>query len=389
MDFETRCIHGGRKVPDQYGSVATPLYQTATFAHSGVGETGAEGTYDYTRQQNPTREQLENIIADLEEADDAIAFASGMAAITTLMQLFLPGDRVVCSGDLYGGTYRYFDQVLSPLGIKFEYGRSTETIIYQISEGDTAAVYLETPTNPMMNIFDIEKIAAAAHEAGSIFIVDNTFLTPYFQKPLTLGADIVLHSGSKFLGGHNDTIAGLLAIKGEELVEKLRFLSKTIGAGLSPFDSFLLIRGIKTLPLRLNHSQESALKIAEWLNDQKEVSAVYYPGLPDSKDYELSVRQTSGFGAMISFSVSSESLARHILGAVQLIQFAESLGGTESLITYPVMQTHADIPEEERRSIGIDEKLLRLSVGVESAEDLIADLKSALDCGSGAAMTEW
>jgi cystathionine gamma-synthase len=204
-------------------------------------------------------------------------------------------------------------------------------------------------------------------------------LTPYFQKPLTLGADIVLHSGSKFLGGHNDTIAGLLAIKGEELAEKLRFISKTIGAGLSPFDSFLIIRGIKTLPLRLDRSQESALKIAEWMKTQEAITSVYYPGLPDSKDYDLSVKQASGFGAMISFSVQSESLAKHILGAVKLIQFAESLGGTESLITYPVMQTHADIPEEERRSIGIDEKLLRLSVGVESVEDIIRDLELALD----------
>ncbi|MDR1797825.1 MAG: PLP-dependent aspartate aminotransferase family protein [Clostridiales Family XIII bacterium] len=381
MEFETRCVHPPRGDFDGTGAIATPIYQTATFAHEGLGEDGATGSgYDYTRQQNPTREQLERLVADLEEADDAIAFTSGMAAVRALMELFVPGDRIVCSGDLYGGTYRLFDQVLTPFGLAFSYGKSTDEVLARIGEAPEGlrAVYIETPTNPMMNVFDIRRIAEAARAAGALFIVDNTFLTPYFQRPLTLGADIVLHSGSKYLGGHNDTIAGFLAIRGQELSERLRFVAKTTGSGLSPFDSFLLIRGIKTLALRLDRAQENALALAEWLGAHPLVTSVRYPGLPDHEGYALSGRQATGFGAMIAFSVADAALVRQILARVRVIRFAESLGGTESLITYPVLQTHADIPEQERLEIGITDKLLRLSVGVESAADLIADLRQAL-----------
>ncbi|MDR1778725.1 MAG: PLP-dependent aspartate aminotransferase family protein [Clostridiales Family XIII bacterium] len=378
MDFETVCIHGKRRVTEATGALATPIYQSATFAHEGLDDSGATGSgYDYTRQQNPTREQLEYRIADLEGADEAFAFASGMAAITALMELFLPGDRIVASGDLYGGTYRLFDQVLSPKGYRFEYGRDTDALIALITE-DTKAVFVETPTNPMMNLFDIRKIADAAKAAGALLIVDNTFLTPYFQRPLDLGADVVLHSGSKYLGGHNDTISGFLAVKGEALAEKLRFILKTTGAGLSPFDSFLVLRGIKTLPLRLEKAQENAKAIAQILSENKKIASVRYPGLPSHEAYELATAQMTGFGAMLSFSVTDAALVPQILRRVKLIQFAESLGGTESLITYPLLQTHADIPEAERLSIGIDDRLLRLSVGTESAKDLIEDLTQAI-----------
>ncbi|MDR3363346.1 MAG: PLP-dependent aspartate aminotransferase family protein [Clostridiales Family XIII bacterium] len=401
MEKETTCIHGGGRVANETGAIATPIFQTATFAHPGVNETTG---YDYTRQQNPTREQLENRVAALEDAAAAFAFASGMAAVSALMDLFGPGGRVVCSGDLYGGTYRLFDQILSARGLSFEYGRDTEAVLALIAgagarqnagpgaggtgagAGAPVAVFLETPTNPMMNVFDIARIAGAAHAAGALLAVDNTFLTPYFQKPLALGADIVLHSGSKYLGGHNDTIAGFLAAGagarlrgGEPVSERLRFIGKTTGAGLAPFDCFLLLRGIKTLAIRLGRAQENALEIAQWLTAQPGVTAVHYPGLETHPDYALSKKQASGFGAMISFSVKDAAAARRALERVKLVQYAESLGGTESLITYPMLQTHADIPEEERLSIGIDDKLLRLSVGIESVSDLIADLAGALE----------
>jgi cystathionine gamma-synthase len=391
MEKETICVHGGDLVANETGAVATPIFQTATFAHPGVNETTG---YDYTRQQNPTREQLENRVAALEGAEAAFAFASGMAAVSAVTDLFAPKSRVVCSGDLYGGTYRLFDQILSPRGLVFEYGRDTEAILALIAAagggaaggGGAAAVFLETPTNPMMNVFDIARIADAAHAAGAILIVDNTFLTPYFQKPLALGADVALHSGSKYLGGHNDTIAGFLAVRGgarlpsgEPISERLRFISKTTGAGLAPFDSFLLLRGIKTLAIRLERAQENAIQIARWLTEQPGVTAVHYTGLETHPDYALSQKQTSGFGAMISFSVKDAEAARRALEGVKLVQYAESLGGTESLITYPALQTHADSPEAERLSIGIDDKLLRLSVGIESVSDLIADLAQALE----------
>jgi cystathionine beta-lyase/cystathionine gamma-synthase len=375
MDFETLCVQGKRHIKEGTGAVATPIYQTATFAHPGLNETSG---YDYTRQQNPTREQLEFLVADLEVADGAVAFSSGMAALAALMELFLPGDHIVASGDLYGGTYRFFDQILAPKGLSFTYSADTESVVEAIGFG-TKAVFVETPTNPMMHVFDIARIASAAHARGALLIVDNTFLTPYFQRPLTLGADVVLHSGSKYLGGHNDTVAGFLAALGDGLVERLRFIAKTTGSGLSPFDSFLLIRGIKTLALRLERAQESALQIAVWLSEHPRVASVHYPGLPTHPDFALSRAQSTGFGAMISFSLDDVSLIKPVLEQVRVIRFAESLGGAESLITYPMLQTHADIPEEERLSIGINERLLRLSVGIESARDLINDLAQALD----------
>jgi len=376
MDFTTLCIHGSDKKYDTTGAISVPIFQSATFAHPGIGQSTG---FDYSRSQNPTREYLEQTVAKLEGGLDAIAFSSGMAAITTLMELFSPGDHIIASDDLYGGSHRLFSHISVKNGLNFDYADTTDVnTVRRYIRPETKAVFIETPTNPMMRVTDIETIARLCRLYGILLIVDNTFLTPYFQKPLLLGADIVLHSGTKYLGGHNDTLAGFLVVSDQTLSERLRFLCKTIGACLSPFDSWLLIRGIKTLPVRMERQQETAFRIARWLLEQKQVKAVYYPGLPEHPGYEISRKQATGFGAMLSFQVDSRETACRLLERVSLIQYAESLGGVESLITYPMLQTHADIPEEEREAKGIGECLLRLSVGLESANDLIEDLSQAL-----------
>jgi cystathionine gamma-synthase len=374
MNFDTLCVHPKKRINDPAGAIATPIYQTATFAHPGLGESTG---YDYTRQQNPTREQLEYVIAGLEGAADAIAFSSGMAAMSALMEFWEPGDHIVCASDLYGGTHRLFDHISKKNGLSFSAEDYSVDIIGAITDA-TKAIIIESPTNPTMRVFDIRMIAEAIRGKDILFVVDNTFLTPYFQQPLSLGADIALHSGSKFLGGHNDTIAGFLAVKDESVAEKLRFIAKTTGAALSPFDSFLIMRGIKTLAVRMERAQQNAVKIATWLESHPKISKVRYPGLNTHGDYDLSVSQTSGFGAMISFYVTDKDIVGQVLGRVKVISYAESLGGTESLITFPMLQTHADVPEADRLAKGIDDKLLRLSVGIESAEDLIKDLAQAL-----------
>lgn len=379
MDFSTRCIHGNDDKYDCTGAVSVPIYQTATFAHPGVGRSTG---YDYSRLQNPTREYLEKRVASLEEGKDAMAFSSGMAAIAALVELFSPGDRIIASDDMYGGSRRLFCSISEKNGIAFDFVNTSN--ISQIEshiKPDTKAVFVETPTNPMMQVTDIAEVSRIAKSHHLLLIVDNTFLTPYYQKPLLLGADIVIHSGTKFLGGHNDTLAGFLVVAGDELSERLRFIYKTTGACLSPFDSWLLIRGIKTLAIRMDRQQESAAVLARWLLSQEKVKKVYYVGLPSHPDYEISKKQTTGFGAMISFEADSEATAERVLSRVSLIKYAESLGGAETLITYPMLQTHADVPKEEREAKGINEKLLRLSVGLECAEDLINDLKQALTEG--------
>lgn len=379
MDFQTLCIHGCKKKYDSTGALSVPIFQSATFAHPGVGESTG---YDYSRSQNPTREYLEHTVAALESGTDAIAFSTGMAAVAALMELFSPGDHLIISDDLYGGTHRLFSNISVKNGITFTPVDTPEQMRGALTP-TTKAVFIETPTNPMMQVIDIKAVSRFAAEHGLILIVDNTFLTPYFQKPLALGADIVLHSGTKYLGGHNDTLAGFLVMKDAVLSEKLRFILKTTGACLSPFDSFLILRGIKTLAVRLERQQETAMKIADWLTKQDAVTAVHYSGLKNHPGYEVSCRQSSGFGAMISFSVRDKKTAEQLLERVEIIQYAESLGGVESLITYPMLQTHADIPEAERLEKGIDGKLLRLSVGLEAPEDLIADLTQALYGGEG------
>lgn len=376
MDFETLCIHGNNNKFDNTGAISVPIFQTAIFAHPGVGESTG---YDYTRQQNPTREHLENILTRMEEGVDAMAFSSGMAAISAVMEIFSPGDHIIASDDLYGGSHRLFHHISIKNGISFDLVDTTDlSLIEPLIRPNTRALFIETPTNPMMQVTDLAGVAEIARKHQLLLMVDNTFLTPYFQKPLKLGADIVIHSGTKYLGGHNDTIAGFVVTRDKTLADKLRFIFKTTGAGLAPFDSWLSIRGIKTLPIRMDRQQQNAGVIARWLCQQERIKAVHYVGLESHPSYEISKRQATGFGGMISFEVDSEKTAHHILEGVKLIQYAESLGGVESLITYPMLQTHGDIPEEQREAKGINNRLLRLSVGIESVNDLIDELDRVL-----------
>lgn len=375
--IDTRCIHGDNSFVKEhpYGALGTPIYQTATFAHPGVG---ASTGYDYTRESNPTRAELEQVVSSLERAYDTVACSTGMAAISICLELFESGDHIVCSEDLYGGSVRIFDSMGKKRGISFSYVDTSDAALVeaQIRE-NTKALYLETPSNPTMKVTDLRKMKELAERHGLLVIVDNTFLSPYFQNPLTLGADLVIHSGTKFLGGHNDTLAGFLCTSRKDLAERIRYLYKTVGCCLSPFDSFLLLRGIKTLSVRMEKQQSSAMTIARWLKEQKQVKDVYYVGLPDHPGYEVNKSQARGSGSMISFHTDTADTARRILERVKLISYAESLGGVESLITYPMLQTHGDVPKEIREKLGITDCLLRFSVGIENADDLIADLTQA------------
>ena len=375
--LNTRCLHleetEGKL--EHYGAISYPIYQTATYEHP---EAGQSTGYDYSRLQNPTREHLEKMIAGLESGIDAFALSTGMAAITLLMELFRPGDHLIVEADLYGGSIRLFDHVNKKNNYEFTHLNCAEDDIEGAIQDNTKAIYIETPTNPMMNVSDIAAIAEIAKKHGLLLIVDNTFLSPYFQNPLKLGADIVVHSGTKFLGGHNDTLAGFLCSADEETAKKIRYTYKTVGSCLAPFDSYLILRGIKTLSVRLKAQQDNAMKIANWLKGHEKVKQVYYVGLKEHPGYEVNASQASGFGSMISFKVDSEATARKLLESVKLIAYAESLGGVESLITYPMLQTHGDLPVEVREKLGITEDFLRLSVGIENADDLIADLEQAL-----------
>lgn len=380
MEYQnaTKCIHlqNNENVEKAFGAVSFPIYQTATFAHRGVGESTG---YDYSRMQNPTREQLEKTVAALEKGIDAIGFSSGMAAIAAVMELFAPGDHVIIDADLYGGSVRLFQNITAKKGIVFSrVDLSREEISSHITE-QTKAVFLETPTNPMMHVTDLKKLGELTKPRKILLIVDNTFLSPYFQNPLELGADIVIHSGTKYLNGHNDAIAGFTVVKDEELKEKLRYIFKTVGSCLSPFDSWLTLRGIKTLAVRMEKAQENAFLIAGWLKEQGQVTKVFYPGLPEHPGYDIMKKQSRGYGAMISFEVESPELAKRILNKVRLLQFAESLGGVETLITYPIMQTHADVPKDELEENGITDRLLRISVGIEDGRDLLEDLRQAFN----------
>lgn len=375
--IETRCIHGeSTEEKHSYGAVSVPIYQTATFSHPGIGETTG---HNYTRESNPTRDELENIISSLEGAIDTVACASGMAAIRLCLELFDLGDHIICTDDLYGGSVRLFESVGKTHGLEFSYVDTSD--ISQVESAikeNTAAFYIETPSNPTMKVTDLEAIIKLAKKHNIYVAVDNTFLSPYFQNPLKLGADAVIHSGTKFLGGHNDTLAGFFSTNNQYVADKLRFLYKTTGSTLSPFDSFLLIRGIKTLSVRMEKQQENALKIARWLKEQDKITDVYYVGLPEHPGYEINKKQSRGFGSMISFRTDTEQTAKTVLEKLKLISFAESLGGVESLITYPMIQTHGDVPAAERERLGITENFLRMSVGIENADDLIADLFQAL-----------
>ena len=377
--FETRCIHRDNEHEEghPYGSVCTPIYQTATFYHPGIGQTTG---FNYTRESNPTRTELEDIVTSLEEAKDTVACANGMAAIVLCMELFESGDHIVCSEDLYGGSVRMFQTAGEKRGLTFSYVNTADVEALDAAiKSITKALYIETPSNPTMQITDLAKMKSLAAKYNLLIIVDNTFLSPYFQKPIRFGADLVIHSGTKFLGGHNDTLAGFLSTSREDLAAKIRYLYKAVGSSLAPFDSYLLIRGIKTLPIRMERQQENALAIAKWLQTQKKIKQVYYIGLEDHPGYEINKKQTTGFGSMISIRTDSEATARRVLERIRLITYAESLGGVESLLTYPMLQTHGDVPVETRERLGITEDFLRFSVGIENVDDLIADLDQALN----------
>ena len=377
LSIESRCIHlEGDDPAARYGAISFPIYQTATFAHPALGESTG---YDYSRVQNPTRQQLEKTVAALEQGTDAVAFSTGMAAILAVMELFAPGDHIVAEADLYGGTPRLFHTVSEPRGITFttvNFSDGTAQVAAAICP-ETKALYIETPTNPMMRVTDIRAAADLAHAHGALLIVDNTFLSPYLQNPLTLGADIVVHSGTKYLSGHNDTLAGFAVVKDAALAARLREISKTIGANLAPFDAWLLLRGIQTLAVRMDRAEENAMALAQWLKTRPEVTRVIYPGLPEHPGHTLMKQQARGFGAMLTFEVRDKREVPVLLKAVRLIRFAESLGGTESLLTYPITQTHADVPPEVLAANGLTDRILRLSVGIENINDLRADLEQA------------
>ncbi len=377
--IETRCVHGDEhKFKDAYQSLSTPIYQTAAFGHPDLGHSPER--FYYTRLTNPTRLQAEEVVSSLEGAADTVAFSSGMAAITAVFELFSPGDRILCSADLYGGTVLLFDLVERKNGLVLDLVDTTDPDALRAAvTPETRAIYIETPSNPMMNVTDIALCAELAASVGALLIVDNTFLSPYFQNPIALGADISLHSGTKYLGGHNDTISGFVCLKNAALGEKLHKIAYTMGSTLSPFDSWLMVRGIKTLSVRMERAQENALAIASWLKSHPKVKKVYYVGLPEHPGYEVNKKQSRGSGAMLSFAVDSKETALQILEKVKIITFAESLGGPESLITFPATQTHADVPQTDREKLGITESFLRMSVGLENAADLIRDLEQAMD----------
>lgn len=378
MRIETVLAHAGLCSDQTTGAISTPIHQTATFRHPAVGvSTG----YDYSRTINPTRQVLEKVMAELEKGDRGYAFASGMAAITATLMLFSSGDHLIVSNDLYGGTYRVLEKNFKQFGLTATYIDTSELEAVErgIIPGKTKAIFIETPTNPLMKITDLAGIVSLAKGNGILTIVDNTFMTPYLQRPLELGADIVVHSGTKYLGGHNDVLSGIVVTRTPELSEKVGFIQNSIGAILGPQDSWLMLRGIKTLALRIEKQQENAGKIAAWLVRNPKVKKVYYPGLPEHQGFEIQSKQSRGFGAMLSFRVQNGNLVTQIINNVKVITYAESLGGVETLITYPVKQTHGDIPPEIRERIGVTEDLIRLSVGIEDVNDLIFDLEQAIE----------
>lgn len=369
-------VRGYEGIDARTGSISYPLYQSATFAHPAWGQSTG---YCYSRCGNPTRLELENTIALLEGGKKAMAFSSGMAAITTLLKLLRAGDHVLVSDDLYGGTYRLFSNIYTQYGLEFDYVDLTDPDVLAASfKPNTRLVFLETPTNPTMKVADVAAVGEAAHAHGAVFAVDNTFLTMYFQKPFELGADVVIYSGTKYLCGHNDVLSGFLVLRDNTLLEPLFNATMSEGNQLDPFDSWLMLRSLKTLGVRLRQQERNAKHIAEALKANPHVTDVFYVGDPDHPNYELSKRQTTGFGAMISFKTDTHERALAVLERTKLILFAESLGGTESLVTYPLVQTHGSIPKSLLDKLGIDDRLLRLSVGIEDIDDLLADLEQAL-----------
>ncbi|EJW16502.1 aminotransferase class I/II-fold pyridoxal phosphate-dependent enzyme [Paenibacillus alvei] len=358
------------------GAINFPIYQATAFRHLRLGQSTG---FDYIRTKSPTRSVLEEAAAGLEQGDAGFACSSGMAALQTLFAMFGQGDHLIVSLDLYGGTYRLLERIMSRFGVTASYVDTNDfDALESVRTPRTKAVFIETPTNPLMMITDIEKVASWAKVHGILTIVDNTLLTPFFQRPIELGADIVVHSATKYLGGHNDVLAGLIVTKGKQLSEEIAFLHNSIGAVLSPSDSYQLMRGMKTLALRMERHQYNAIRIANWLLEHPAIDTVYYPALEQHPGYEIQRRQSTGNTGIFSFRLKNAAYVEPILRHLKLIAFAESLGGVESLMTYPAVQTHADIPQEIRDQIGVDDRLLRFSVGIEHVEDLIADLEQAI-----------
>lgn len=380
MKFNTKTIHGGQQVDPSTGAVMPPVYHTSTFAQKSPGQ---HSGYEYSRAANPTRSALENALASIENGARGLAFASGLAATDCVMRLLKPGDEVIAMDDLYGGTYRMFTRIYQDLGIKFHFVdmNNLEALISTINE-KTKMVWIETPTNPLMKLADIEEIAKITKKHNLLFAVDNTFATPYLQKPLDLGADLVMHSATKYLGGHSDVIAGALITKTEELGEKLHFYQFAAGAILGPQESFLVLRGIKTLHIRVQRHSENGMKVAEFLQKHPKVGQVFYPGLQDHPQFSLAKKQMkNGFGGMVSFTFKSKVKADAIsfLEQLKVFTLAESLGGVESLANHPALMTHASIPEDKRQEIGVTDDLVRLSVGIEDIEDLLQDIEQAFN----------
>ncbi|VXB84826.1 bifunctional cystathionine gamma-lyase/homocysteine desulfhydrase [Bacillus sp. 349Y] len=376
MKKKTKLIHGGIPTDPQTGAVSTPIYQVSTYKQDEVGK---HKGFEYSRSGNPTRHALEELIKDLEGGERGFAFGSGMAAITAVMMLFNSGDHVVLTDDVYGGTYRVMTKVLNRLGIESTFvDSSNPASIEEAIRENTKAVYIETPTNPLLKITDIKEAADLAKKHDLLTIVDNTFSTPYWQNPLALGADIVLHSATKYLGGHSDVVAGLVVVNSDQLAEDLFFVQNSTGGVLGPQDSWLLIRGIKTLGLRMEEHEINTKKIVDFLLQHPKVSKVYYPGLESHPNHEIAKAQASGFGGMVSFDVGSEANADRLLTNTKYFTLAESLGAVESLISVPARMTHASIPKDRRDELGITDGLVRISVGLEDVEDLIEDIDQAL-----------
>lgn len=378
MKFGTKVIHAGIVPDPSTGAIMTPIYQTSTYVQAAPGD---HKGYEYARTQNPTRHALEDNIAALENGTDAVCFASGLAAMDSILKLLNPGDEVIATDDLYGGSYRLMTRVFGKYGIKFQYvGMGNVEALSQKITDKTRMIWVETPTNPMLNIIDIQAVCEAVKDKNIIVCVDNTFASPYLQNPLDLGAGIVVHSATKYLGGHSDVIHGVVVTKNKEIAEQIRFLQNAVGAVPGPQDCFLILRGIKTLHIRVERACQNAEKIATFLKNHTKVSKVYYPGFEDHPGHEIAKKQMKMFGGMVSFDLvaNDESSARKVLSNTHYFSLAESLGGVESLIGHPANMTHASIPREERLKVGLTDSLIRLSVGIEDVEDLIQDLDYAL-----------
>jgi cystathionine gamma-lyase len=378
MRFATRAIHVGQEPDPATGATIVPIYQTSTYTQEAPGQ---HKGYEYSRTGNPTRAALEECVAALEGSEHGLAFASGLAATVAMMSLLSPGDHVIAGDDLYGGTYRLFDKVLPRTGgLEFTYADTTDpSSVEETLRPETKLLWIETPTNPMLTLSDIARLSEMAHERGAVVAVDNTFASPYFQNPLALGADIVVHSTTKYMGGHSDVIGGAVVMSNPDVYEAIKFYQNAAGGVPGPFDSWIVLRGLKTLAVRMRQHEENALAVAEFLRDHSEAETVNYPGLPSHPQHELAKRQMSGFSGMVSFTLKGGAEAAYAaVQKTEIFHFAESLGGVESLITHPATMTHAAIPREQREARGVTDGLMRLSVGIEDKEDLIADLDRAI-----------